>query len=401
MSVWKRIAKLVGLSRTEQPTQFATGKLVATVDASVSVGIVDSGGYSPSTMRQFEIIYRRDGTIFGIVNRFVRSIVGVPFSIRAPEQIQQELEEWINRPGIEFRDILRGVVQDILVFGNAWVELVFNKLGDDIVKLNRIDPKCMDYKRDGRGHPVLNELGEPTTVVYQPTGGQKVELPKEKVAHFTFTKGAGELLGISPLETLYSIVKYKMNIENGLAEGLYRQVYCPIVVKVGSEAFEPTPAVIDSVAKGLEEFHKKTLLVVPYHYSIERLEMGGVKPPEKVVDFLLYLDRIIREAYGTSVIEGRERVPEFERAVRNYQEILEWQIKKEIFMPLAKVRKWEVVPEIQFAEFAPETTLLEARGYSYLARANVVTPDTETENYWRKRLGIPIKRTESVISSAT
>lgn len=395
MSVWSRIAKLVGLSKrpvTTPPTTTSTARLVATVDAEPAslAGYSRGTAYSSKVQTDFEIIYRRDGVVYGIVNRFVRSITGVPFTIKASESVRKEAEEWVNKPELGFREILRGIVQDVLVYGNAWVELVPSKLGNDIIKLNRLDPKYMDYKRDGMGNIVLNPQGEPTAVVFQ-SGLKKVEVSKERVAHFLLTKIPGEFLGISPLETIYSIIKYKMNIENGLAEGLYRQVYCPVVVKVGSETSEPTPQVIDAVAKSLQDFHKKTVMVVPYHFELQRVEMGSVRPPEKVVDFLLYLDKIVREAYGVPVSENKERVPEFERAVRNYQEILEWQLRQEIFKPLAKLRGWDEIPEIQFAEFAPETTLLEARGYSYLARAGVVTTDTETENYWRKRLGIPPK----------
>ena len=407
----RRIARFLGLTRASPPEPSEVSRLARSVtEREERLAPIETAAYpfvpTPRLLQDYEGFYRRDGTIYGIVNRFVRAIVGVSITPIAPEDIIDDFTEWLNDPQVGFRECLRGIVQDVLVFGNAFVEMVSNPSLTDIRRLVRVDPKTMDFERDTVTQRVLlDEYGRPKRVVYTPLGlGSQKVMPKEigvidpetgkkttsGFAHFTFTRTAGDILGVSPLETLYSLLKYKMNIENSLAEGLYRQTYSPIVIKVGREGEEPSPKVIDQIAEEMKDFHKKIALIVPYHFEIDRLEAARGRVPEGIIDFILYLDRLIREAYGTSIVEGKERIPEFERAVANYQAILEWQLQEEIFRPLARLRGWSSIPTIRFAQEAPESKLIESRSLAYLMRAGAITWDEELENYLRRNYGLPL-----------
>jgi len=330
----------------------------------------------------FELLYRRDGVIFGIVNKFARDVSATQIVIDAKDEtVKKELEEWMNRSTISFREVIKNIIVDNLVWGNAFYELKTNASLDDIVRLVRKNPKYMDFERDMNGNVILDEQGKPVKVV-EVRSGKKTYYPKYLVAHFALFRLPDEPIGISPLESLYNIIKYKLNVEKASSQGFWRQGFPPIIATVGTDNQPATPEMMKDVKKAFEKLHKSLAIFLPHYVKVDRLETEQLRDVDKQLNYLVAR---IKEAY--TMAEGS--ATDYERTVASYQRELETQIKEEILQPLADLRKWKEVPSIKFIEASPETRLANARTLAVLGRQGLIVYDPELENYLRKQLGLP------------
>jgi hypothetical protein len=329
----------------------------------------------------FELLYRRDGVIFGTVNKESRDVSGAPIIVDAKDEaIKGEVEQWISRPAIALREVMKNIISDNLVFGNSWYELVPNVGMDDIVRLVRKDPKTMDFKRDTYGDVIVDEWGKPTTVVEEQRGVYK-EHPKEFCGHFALFKLPDDPIGISPLEALYATMKYKLNVEKATSQGYWRQGFPPIIASVGTETMPATPDMLKDVKKAFEKIQDKLAIILPHYVKVDRIEAEQLRDVDKQLDYLVAR---IKEAYS---IGGD--ATDYERTIINYQRQLEGQLKEEILEPLAKIRGWSEVPSVRLVDISPETKLTSARVLSLLGRGGLVVYDAKLENYLRKVLSLP------------
>jgi len=393
MKPLRRIASFLRLTRrpapAKEPEEIA--KLTASLEK-VPLGEIEAPVRAErvrALLREFETLYKRDGTVFGMVNRLTRAIVGGAITPQAEDaRVLQEFSTWLKMPQINFKETLKGIVTDILVYGNAFLELVPSKDGTTIARLNRLEPGLVDFKRDERFNVLLDPYGKPQTIVFTMPTGETKEIPKEKVAHFAFFKLPSDYLGISPLESIYHQLKYKVNLENSLAEGLFRTTYLPLVIRVGDKEHPPAPEIINQIRNSFKELERKYAIFLPYFVDVEKLGLGRGRPPERFVDLLEHLNAVILGAFGLPRTE--EEISEYERAVKTLQEGLITQLRDELFTPLATRRKWPEVPTIIIAESSAQGALIRARGASYLARAGLITWDEKLENHIRSQFGYPL-----------
>lgn len=344
----------------------------------------------PQVRPEYELFYRKDATVFGIVNRLSRDIATVPFLAQAQDDsIREQFQEWLNN--VDFGRVFRDITQDVLVYGNAWLELIPNKANTDIVRLKRIDPLTMDFERDEQGNIVVDEWGKPVHVIQTVMGVQSEPIEKERIAHFKINDLPHDFLGMSPLEPLYQIMKYKLNIENALAEGVWRLSFPPILVTAGDDAHPPTPENLEALKTEFKDLDKKLALFLPPWVKVARLDVGMGRAVIKIENILAYLNNLIKEAYGLppETKKGGEEVPDYEKTVERYRMILIEQFEEEVFKQLAIKRDWAEVPTVAFPEVEPRTKLFNTRAVGYLRRSGLLTWDPEVENYFRKMFGIP------------
>jgi len=304
-------------------------------------------------LEELQLIYRLDGLTFGIINKYVRDVVGVNYVIQAEDETSRKtIEDFCRRRESNFERMLPVIVRDNLIFGFSILETVFSKDRSELLRVIRVNPiTVIDYIRDTSNKVKRNQWGIPVGFV-QEIEGERRELPRENIAFFTFTNIEEGEFGIAPLEVLYNPIKYKLNMEKATGEAMWRIGFPPIIVTLGSEgkiagtSIIPTEEHYRTAREAIKGFSSKSAIIKPWWMEIERMELGR---PERVDIYLDYFNNVIREAFGMPRIETEEKGREFalidyERAIQSIQVELARQIESEIFNKLVEIKGLKELP---------------------------------------------------------
>jgi len=66
-------------------------------------------------------------------------------------------------------------------FGASWIELIWDQNDEEILDLGILDPKCMDYPRDGNGNIILDDNQKPIGYIMKLSYGVRAEGQGDKV----------------------------------------------------------------------------------------------------------------------------------------------------------------------------------------------------------------------------
>jgi len=368
-------------------------RLVRSLSVETVSEVLSKRGETPKArLRLLEQIYRMDGLVFGLINKYARDVVSGGYTIIADdEESRTTVENWCRDRKRGFGKFLRTVIRDCLIYGFAIYELVPNRANTEVLKILRIDPKSIDYKREG-GEIVQDEYGYPLAFVQTTQKGRQIELPRERVAFFSLFSLEEGRMGISPLEVLYKPILYKLNMEEAVGESVWRIGFPPIILKVGDEKHPPSEELVTKLEGDLRNLTSKSAFIFPYWINMEAMELGR---PERVETYLNYFSNIIRECLGFPRIETEERgrdttLIDYERTIKALQTELAEQIEEQIFEKLAAVYQLKETPRISFVEYSPTTRLSTARRLGILTRAGLLTRDIKTENVLRAMEGLPL-----------
>jgi len=363
----------------------------------------------------FRLLYQSEETVFGLVNRIDLDVVGSGFIIIPDPDIPSEDEnwkniatqeaelatQWSNSKYIKLKSKVSIAFTDSLVYGRGFLEICYNAFKNDIVLIHSVDPEDMTYLMDPTKREVkLDKYGMPVGYVYKEYQGNKqLKLMKDEVAHFKFW-GLGEpSIGLSPLEPLYNVLKAKMNIEEALAEAIYRRAFPWIVAYVGDRDHEPSIEEIDELHEAISEIEQKTEFTLPYYFKLDKIEAGGLQ--ELVGHHEMYTN-LIFHSYGMpkGIMKGGRKTEvdkgslEWERTVLNFQEKLGEIIQEQILDRLYEVRGYKTRPRIKWNIVTPAHQITYDRSIATLYRHGAINPDLESENYLRKMHGLPLRSSE-------
>lgn len=337
---------------------------------------------------RLEQIYKLDGQIFGIINKFVRDIVGPGFIIETEcPEAKKEVGYFCTKRDIGFMRMLQYAVRDCLIFGNAYFELVYNREKSDILQIIPIDPKTMDFQRDRLMFILRDENGKPVGFEQTTTKAVKIKFPRENIAHFTFYQLGDTELGMSPLEPAYKPVLYKLNVEDAIGEVYSKGAYPPILATVGDDKNYPTSEEMNKLETDLKDISSRTAFILPHWIKLARMESGRlerVHPTEE----LNYFTSLIAGTLG-AVNPLKENFEDYERTVISLQRNLADQVELQLFARLVKVKGLEDIPHLKFTEVTPTSKLSKARRTSILLRAGGLTWDEDFEQALREEMGYP------------
>jgi hypothetical protein len=181
--------------------------------------------------KELEQAYVSDSISFNGINKIGQMIMSAGYEIRAKdEEVKKYFTKFFHNVGavgedITFDEILDAVYRYQLIYGNAYVELVFNVKEDRIVDLCLIDPKRMDYAKDVTDKILLDKYGKPVGYTLSVTWGTDTTgkgdpIPKEyegkislgsdrifllpkRICHFKLYTYGDRFYGLGLLEPAY------------------------------------------------------------------------------------------------------------------------------------------------------------------------------------------------------
>jgi len=307
---------------------------------------------------------------------------------------------------ITFDEILDSIFRYQLIYGNAYIELVFNRADDKIVDLTLIDPKRMDYAKDSSERIALDKFGKPVGYTLSvpwgtdikgkgdripkeyegriSTGSDKIFLLPKRICHFKLYTYGDRFYGLGLIEPAYKSIIYKMNIEQANSNAISTRGNPPIAAAVGDDRHEPTPQDIKSTLDILTKLSSSRFLSHQYWIKPYVLES---KQNEGIDNSLTYL-RLnqtsslgLPEAFATGAGEKTNRA-----TLNNQQAFLEFTLNDIVKRTLETVKKYVLqricfyngiseVPEINWGDIGAEEITDKSERLNSYVKNGILKPE--------------------------
>jgi len=372
---------------------------------------------------ELELTWANDATVFNGVNKVVQTIMGTRHEIKAKDpKIEEFFKNFVNNLGtsgsdITWDELLAQIFEHECIFGWAWVENIFNKKGNRIVDWDIIDPKKMDYAKDRMNNIVLDKFGKPIgyfeklaygtfadeTInfwdvtlkglpekVMAPPGYKVVFLKPKQVALIKlFTVGDG-FYPYGLVEPIYKTTLRKMNIEESLANAIYRHGFPIIWAQLGDMNHEPTPQHIESMLDKLKNINTKQEIATPYFYDLKIIES---KKFDKLAQSLEYYINQqvtglgIPKPFATGGGEATNRATLGNQAAL-YQLTLKdiinrtsAAIEKYMFKPVAELEGFKEIPKLVWDPPGVDEQENKAKRLIQYIKSGVIKPSLKIEEF--------------------
>jgi len=288
----------------KETKELARGKNVVSMQLSVKT--------TPKEERvptdELEACYYLDAVCFNSINKATQMIMGATHEFVGSSK--KKYIEFFNEIGlvgddVTFEELLGNIFKYQMIYGDAYIELVYNSDGTRITDLFLIDPKKVDYARTSDKKIALDKYAKPIGYVIKVPYGYDIsnsdEIPEEyknkvslgmdgifilseKIAHFKLYTYGDRFNGIGLIEPSYKSILYKMNIEKAQANNIFQSGVTD--VKVGDDKHHPTPQSIDDAAKAYTQSKYDGFVFHPYWFEATRLELNNIDSVEATLKYL-------------------------------------------------------------------------------------------------------------------
>ena len=248
---------------------------------------------------ELELLYARDPIGFNMVNTLTDMIMSGGYTIFSKDKkilnyyttFFKEIGE-IGEP-ITLKYLFENIYRNQFAYGNAFVQILWEKKGKKIIDLTLIDPKRVDYLKANDGRVILDENNLPIGYTIKKDYGDETKgdiIPEEyaravgatklntyflfaeRICHFKINTIGDRLWGIGILEPSYKSTIRKLNIEEGQANSVYKNGFNPLVGYVGSERKVATPKDLEWVSELLSNLDVTKVGAFPDWVKIDTLK---------------------------------------------------------------------------------------------------------------------------------
>ena len=320
-----------------------------------------------------EHIYFKDPLLFNSINKSTQMITAAGYRIaytnKAEEKKFKEFLFNLGRVGEDYtwNELYYYIYWSQKVFGASWIELIWDEEDTQIIDLSRLDPKVMDYARNGDGIILLDENQKPIGYTQKLPYGVSSEgkgdevppaynnvmsygddtiflLPKRIALIKMYTAGDG-LSFYGCIEPAYSSSTRKLLLEEAGTNSAYQRWMAPLIAYVGDDKHPATTQLSDQTLKTMQEMRYNTYSTFP---SYVKLDVLSSNTTDALNDILKYLRENqasgvgMPMAFATGAGEATNRA-----TLNNQQSLLQFtlndlaektgaSITKYIFKPVAK-----------------------------------------------------------------
>jgi len=373
----------------------------AEIDAGERLAQASEVTYARKPFLRLEQLYFSDPIIFNAVNTWVELICSPGYNIVGlDEAARKHIEEFLEK--IEFEDeILPKLVQHLCIYGNAYIEIVFNRAGNDIVDLSDpIDPKSIDFKKDRLGLPLLDAFGNPSLYIqWVSISAKPIEIPAESIAHFKLYSLGASQLGIGLIEPLWWTALGKRNLDEKIAQQEFRRATPFVYAQIGDKDHPPSAEEINAVHDALKNITYKTDFVGPEWYKIQFLKSD---PSDSSINSAKYFtDQSIAglglpKAYVLGTGETQNRavleliVSLTQKKVQRIQKAISNILENKVFKKIVELKQFKEAPKVIWNEFSPESLTNKIDRITKEIQVGLITPDEDLKKTIKKWENLPV-----------
>ena len=330
---------------------------------------------------ELELAYLKHSLTFNAINRNVQTILTTRERLVHPNpEVVKYFTNFLADIGtrgsqLTWRELKEIIFRYQLIYGPQFTELIHDKSGKEILDLDSIDPKQMDYAKSNGTTIVMdkndNPIGYVQTVpqeytqdmnpaVKVPEGvtleGNQIFIPASRIAQFKFwTIGPG-FYRIGLIEPAYESVKTVLLLNKDYAKRAHTILFPTRVATVGDENHEPSPEKVRNISNNMKKATAATEIAIPYHVKMAIMES---KNPDSMKTFLEYFNQSVIEASGvpapyatgqgknTNKATLQKLNQMFEMGLKDYVERTCRSIEHNIFRPIALKNGIPGYPRIQ------------------------------------------------------
>lgn len=264
--------------------------------------------YDRMSRYKLEEIYLTDPQTFNTINKSKQLIMQAGFDIIADKKsAQKKYDEFFSNIGtigmrMDTRQLFAHIYHDKLLYGNAYVERIYNRAQTEIVDLKMVDPKLMDFARDAEDIIVVDQTQNPVGYTMDvgrrgkkyegdptPPGvtlkGQQIFIAAFRIAHFRMFPYGNRFEAVGIVEPAAQDIFRKHKIEDASANTIHNMAAYPIVGYVGDSTRSATQKQMKSTLEAMQNLSHSRYMVFQNPTKLETLE---VKMSDQINETLKY-----------------------------------------------------------------------------------------------------------------
>jgi hypothetical protein len=396
---------------------------MASVGPETSSGVPESKKITPSIVRvpliELEQVFIKDALVFNGINKIKQTIMQAQHTIKAKDpKVQKYFDDFVENlgnsgGGLSWEFLLGRLFTDEMVYGRAWIENIYNVMQNRIVDWDLIDSKSMDYAKDHQLRIVLDMQQKPVGYTQTLPYGQFsfMEMPKQiippkvrlmpnqifiepkriaQVKLFTF---GDSFYGMGLIEPIYLNSIRKQNVEEALANAIWRHGFPIVWAALGDLQHEPTPQQVQTMLDKLKNLTFKKEIATPYYYNLQILES---KKPTKLQEHLSYfVDAQVAglgipkpyvmgsgEATNRATLSNMSDI--FQLSLRDIIQSTCDAVRRYMFKPVCEFEGFSEVPTLDFDMVGIDEIDRKSKRITDYIKAGILTPDDKISDYIKK-----------------
>jgi len=371
--------------------------------------------------RELKYAAYTDPICFNTLNKTTQLILSAGYRLEGDSKQIEVVDRFTNSLALKGTSTDWETVQELtfknqLIFGRAFIEKIYNKQHTRIVDLDLVDPEVIDYARDYMGNIVLDENGDPKGYVeYIPYGvtmpkviipfpndikpvSNGIYVPADRMIHFSLYPMGDGINDYGIIEPVYPSIQQKKNVQDSFSSFLVRLGYPILAMYVGDDQHEPSENQLKNALEEGRKIKNRDVLALPYWAKATIIEPQA---PEGMREQLNYFNDEIIAGLGMPKAFSTGGGEETNRATLARQEYLAkiglknimrrtyyvW--NTQLFKPLCEQEEIKGYPRAVPNEIALEELDSRADRIDKYARAGILTPDKELEEYIRRAEAMP------------
>jgi len=378
-----------------------------------------------------EMCYRSDALTFGGINSTVRMIMSGGFKrfVHEKKYVVTAFNKFFERIGeigsdLTFEELLTFIFKDQLIYGNAFVEKIFNDRDTKIVDLAIIDPKRVDYARKSDGSIILDEYGKPIGYMlklqnYSPysngdeipkrykelinNNGKSLFILAKRIAHFKLDPVGDKFWGIGRIEPAYKSGIYKKNMEKANANSIYQNGFGATIAYAGNERKASTPQERKEITKIISKLDYQKRITLPHWVRLETLKQNE---PITIKDAIhnMKIDQISALSIPDAAASGQgqtankqtlsEQMDFWELTLKDIVKQTMAYFKKYILKPINEYNQYGGVPDVEWGDMNKEDDKIRMDKIIRLltSKSSNITPDfaIDLQEDLRENMGIEV-----------
>ncbi|MEM2293175.1 MAG: phage portal protein, partial [Nitrososphaerota archaeon] len=288
------------------------------------------------SLEEFEHFYKSDAEVRSAIDTLAEMVAGVGYYTTAESSRAKNLvDEFAEKVNLDA--LLVDVVRNMLLFGDAYVERIFNK--KQLVDLLLLPSKTVKVVRDEHGK---------IEKYIQSTVGHRVEFKPEEIIQFSYLKIGNSAYGVSLLEPILPALRQKEKSIEAMGRILERYASPRVIWKV------PTPRDAQILANALSSLEPGQDPIISGEVEFQPLT---IDPRVNFQFFYEYLDKQIFEALKAPSLSWFRNATEasakvmldiVERHIAGIQRYVKRKVEAEIFKPLVEAHGLREVPRLNW-----------------------------------------------------
>ncbi|HUU87590.1 MAG TPA: phage portal protein [Candidatus Glassbacteria bacterium] len=361
-------------------------------------------------MIDLETAYYVDPIVFNGVNLYTRTFNTAKYKL-TPNSIEMEA---FNR--YKIKPLIPEIVTHMCVYGKSFVEIL--EEGETITGFAILDPKRVDYAKNGDELIVYNEEGLPVgysitfsksqNVPVQTNLDKNIELPensifvpRDKLLYFPLFKIGSGLYPVGIVEPIYKTTEIKLNVEEGFGQSTYRLGYPLLKFKLGDDRHEPTPQQIQDYMAEFGNLNEESMIGLPHYAEVEVLESKKTEQLQNNLNYFIS-EQIAGIGAPASLVTGSGEKTNrsvlivqsqmFERNLKLIQDRISYVFESQIFPRIVKGGK---VPAFDWNDVSIQDINDKAERLSKYVEKGLIIPDEEIETLIRETEDLPKRKRDN------